>query len=67
MSNQDELSPQPDTPERDHEDTHERQYEESGLYPREGKSFRLIALLACLIGIITFLALSSIVLDRILI
>lgn len=48
-------------------ETQEREYEKSGLYPKEGKAFHLWGLLGALVGIIVFIAISAIVLDRILI
>lgn len=45
----------------------ERQYEQSGLYPPGEKQFRILALLGCLAGVIVFIAISAIVLDRLLI
>ncbi len=59
MSNQNKPSVQSDTP--------EREYEQSGLYPKEGKPFRVIALLSSLIGVVVLLAVAAIILDRILI
>lgn len=47
-------------------DQPERQFEQSGLYPEGGKSFRLYALLGWLLGIIVFIAASAVALDRIL-
>jgi len=44
----------------------QREYEKSGLYPKDGKSFRLIALLMYLLGVVSFIALSAYVLNRIL-
>jgi len=43
-----------------------REYEKSGLYPKDGKSFRLIALVMYLLGVVGFIALSAYVLNRIL-
>jgi hypothetical protein len=51
------------------EDTHsapEREYEKSGMYPAEGKAFRLWALLGWLTGVIAVLAVISAVLNFIL-
>jgi hypothetical protein len=47
--------------------TEDRQYEQSGLYPEGQKPFRVIALLGVLAGIIVFIAISAIVLDRLLV
>lgn len=44
-----------------------REYEQSGLYPKNGKSFRLLALGMFLLGVVGFLALSAYVLNRVLI
>ena len=51
------------------EDTHsapEREYEKSGMYPPEGKAFRLWALLGWLTGVIVVLAIVSALLNIIL-
>ncbi len=45
----------------------EREYEQSGLYPSTGKSFRIVALLGSLVGVIVFIAIAAYALDRILI
>ncbi|MDP1930378.1 MAG: hypothetical protein Q8L60_02860 [Gammaproteobacteria bacterium] len=45
----------------------DREYEKSGLYPKDGKPFRLFALLGFLAGVIVFIAVSAVVLDRLLI
>lgn len=45
----------------------EREYEKSGLYPKEGKPFRLVALLTGLTIVIIFLAASAAILNFILI
>lgn len=45
----------------------EREYEQSGLYPKEGKAFHLWGLLGSLAGVIVLIAVSAIILDRILI
>jgi len=45
----------------------ERQYEQTGLYPPGEKPFRVLALLGWLAGIIIFIAVSAVVLDRLLI
>ena len=45
----------------------EREYEQSGLYPSSGKSFRIVALLGPLVAVIVFLAVAAYALDRILI
>lgn len=44
----------------------QREYEQSGIYLKEGKSFRLIALLMYLLGVVGFIALSAYVLNVIL-
>ncbi|MDX1491497.1 MAG: hypothetical protein R3332_09425 [Pseudohongiellaceae bacterium] len=49
------------------EEQAEREYEKSGLYPETGKAFHLWGLLGVLAGVIVFIALSAVVLDRILI
>lgn len=59
MNNQDKPSAPIEVP--------EREYEQSGLYPKEGKAFRIVALISSLVGVIVFLILASLVLDRILI
>ncbi len=51
------------------EDTHsppEREYEKSGMYPAEGKAFRLWALLGWLTGVMVALAAISALLNFIL-
>ncbi|MES2624951.1 MAG: hypothetical protein V4628_06720 [Pseudomonadota bacterium] len=51
------------------EDTHsvpEREYEKSGMYPAEGKAFRLWALLGWLTGVMVVLAAVSALLNYIL-
>lgn len=51
------------------EDTHsapEREYDKSGLYPTQGKAFRIWALLAWLTGVIVVLAAVSALLNFIL-
>jgi hypothetical protein len=45
----------------------EREYEKSGLYPKEGKSFRILALLGWLAVIVVLLAVAAAVLDLTLI
>jgi hypothetical protein len=45
----------------------EREYEQSGLHPKDGKGFHLWGLLGFLAGIIALIAVSAIVLDRLLI
>lgn len=45
----------------------EREYEQSGLHPKDGKGFHLWGLLGFLAGIIALIAVAAIVLDRILI
>jgi hypothetical protein len=45
----------------------ERRYEQSGLYPPGEKPFRVLALMGWLAGIIIFIAVSAVVLDRLLI
>ncbi len=44
----------------------ERKYEKSGLYPEDGKPFRLYALLGWLFGIVVFMAAAAAILDTIL-
>lgn len=52
----------------DHTDiSDEREYEQSGLYPAEGKSFRIVALLGSLFVVVVLIAVSAFLLDRILI
>lgn len=43
-----------------------REYEKSGIYLKDGKSFRLVALLMYLLGVVGFIALSAYVLNVIL-
>jgi len=57
------MSNQHDTPTPEAE----RQYEQSGLYPPGEKPFRVLALMGWLASIIIFIAVSAIVLDRLLI
>jgi hypothetical protein len=45
----------------------EREYEASGLYPEEGKPFRLVALMAGLTGVVVFLAAAAAILNFVLI
>jgi len=45
----------------------QREYEQSGLYPKDGKPFRLLALGMCLLGVVGFIALSAYVLNRVLV
>jgi len=45
----------------------EREYESSGLYPKEGKPFRLVALLLGLSGVVIFLAVAAAILNFVLI
>lgn len=45
----------------------EREYEKSGLYNKDGKSFRILALLGCLAVIVILLAVAAAVLDLTLI
>ncbi len=51
---------------RDPNDSSSREYEQSGMYPRHGKPFRLGTLLLGLTAVIIMLALTSAVLDWIL-
>jgi multidrug efflux pump subunit AcrB len=44
-------------------DLPEREYEKSGMYTKEGKSFRILALLGCLAVIVVLLAVAAAVLD----
>jgi hypothetical protein len=57
------MSTQHDTPPPEGE----RRYEQSGLYPPGEKPFRVLALMGWLAGVIIFIAVSAIVLDRLLI
>jgi len=57
------MSNQHDTPDPETE----RQYEKSGLYPPGEKPFRVLALMGVLAGVIIFVAVSALVLDRLLI
>lgn len=41
----------------------EREYEKSGMYTKEGKSFRILALLGCLAVVVVLLAVAAAVLD----
>jgi hypothetical protein len=41
----------------------EREYEKSGLYTKDGKSFRILALLGCLAAVVILLAVAAAVLD----
>ena len=41
----------------------EREYEKSGLYPEDGKPFRILALLGWLAAIVVLLAVAAAVLD----
>lgn len=45
----------------------ERQYEQTGLYPPGEKPFRVLALMGWLAGVVIFIAVSAVVLDRLLI
>ena len=45
----------------------DREFEQSGLYPPGEKPFRIVGLLGSLIGVIVFIAIAAVVLDRILI
>jgi hypothetical protein len=45
----------------------ERQYEQTGLYPPGEKPFRVMALMGWLAGVVVFIAISAVVLDRLLI
>ncbi len=45
----------------------ERQYEQTGLYPPGEKPFRVLALMGWLAGVVVFIAISAVVLDRLLI
>ena len=46
--------------------TPEREYEQSGMYPENGKPFRMFALLGWLAGIVVFMLVAAAVLDLIL-
>lgn len=48
-------------------DSGQRQYEKSGLYPKEDKPFRLLALLLGLTAVVIFLATAAAVLNFVLI
>ncbi len=52
---------------KDKEKASDREYESSGLYPKEGKPFRLVALLLALTGVVIFLAVAAAVLNFVLI
>ena len=57
----------PDKPAQEHtEHLAPREYDRSGLYPEEGKAFRIWALLAWLTGVVAFLAAASAALNFIL-
>ena len=59
----DQISDSPnDTTEDD-----DREYEQSGLYPPGEKPFRIVGLLGSLLGVIIFIAIAAVILDRILI
>ncbi|MGM0632457.1 MAG: hypothetical protein ACQETO_04700 [Pseudomonadota bacterium] len=45
------------------EDKPQREYERSGLYPRQGKSFRVFALLGVLLLVILFMAGAAALID----
>jgi|GEM_PF-465831 len=45
----------------------DREYEQTGLYPPGEKPFRIVGLLGSLIGVIVFIAIAAVFLDRILI
>ncbi len=45
----------------------ERQYAQTGLYPPGEKPFRVLALMGWLAGVVVFIAISAVVLDRLLI
>ena len=62
----DPLKQNPNLPHSDREDD-DREYEQSGLYPPGEKPFRIVGLLGSLLGVIVFIAVAAIVLDRILI
>ena len=47
-------------------DKPEREYEQSGLYPENGKPFRVFALLGWLAGVVVFMAVAATILDLIL-
>jgi len=52
---------------KDQEKASDREYESSGLYPEEGKPFRLVALLLGLSGVVILLAVAAAVLNFVLI
>jgi len=68
MSKETEQTAHETAPITDHSDnSDEREYEQSGLYPAEGKSFRIVALLGSLFVVVVLIAVSAYVLDRVLI
>tara|TARA_R110001592_G_C13008810_1_gene736561 strand:+ start:891 stop:1097 length:207 start_codon:yes stop_codon:yes gene_type:complete len=62
----DPLEQNPNPPHSASEDD-DREYEQSGLYPPGEKPFRIVGLLGSLLGVIVFIAVAAVVLDRILI
>ena len=54
-------------PPRNSTEDDDREYEQSGLYPPGEKPFRIVRLLGSLLGVIVFIAIAAVVLDRILI
>lgn len=44
-----------------------REYERSGMYPKEGKQFRILALLGWLAGVVVLIATTAALLDYLLI
>lgn len=45
----------------------DREYEQSGLYPPGEKPFRIVGLIATLLGVIIAIAIAAVLLDRMLI
>lgn len=48
-------------------DLSEREYEKSGMYPENGRPFRLWALVLSLLGVMAFIAGAAMVLDLVLV
>lgn len=59
-------TPEPETTQKKPLNPAEREYDRSGFYTEEGKSFRIWALLAWLLGIVAFLAAASAILNFIM-
>lgn len=62
----DPLETNANPPQSESEDD-DREYEQTGLYPPGEKPFRIVGLLGSLLGVIVFIAVAAIVLDRLLI